>query len=113
MLPRLYETIDSLCEVKIRKFIGHNDVSQYGAFVYGSSINIEASVTRRLGAIGVALRICRDGGNESDIELARISSDGEDDIYSCTPDIREICEADSDCLSFERILKHPRALAEE
>ncbi len=96
MLPRLYETIDSLCEVKIRKFIGHNDVSQYGAFVYGSSITIEASVTRRLGALGVVLRICRDRGNDRDFELTLINSDVENDIYSCTLDTREIC-GNEDC----------------
>ena len=67
MLPKLFSKIDENCEINIRKFVGTEDVSDLGAFEIGTTVDIEVSVARRLGASGVVLRISRDGMQDKDI----------------------------------------------
>ena len=53
MLPKLYFENDSASDVQIRKFVCSDDVSHLGAFPCGIVINIELTVSRRMGASGV------------------------------------------------------------
>ena len=91
MLPKFFQKIDSSSEIHIRKFRGSEDVSDLGAFRYGDKINFEVAISRRLGAIGVVMRICRDGGADEDITLGLLDSDNVNDIYTCTLDTEKMC----------------------
>ncbi len=91
MLPKFFQKIDSSSEIHIRKFRGNEDVSDLGAFRYGDKINFEVAISRRLGAIGVVMRICRDGGADEDITLGLLDSDNINDIYTCTLDTEKMC----------------------
>ena len=91
MLPKFFEKIDSSSEIKIRKFRGSEDVSDFGAFRYGDKINIEVSLARRFGAAAIVLRICRDGAEEQDIPFTLLDSDNIHDVYAYTLDTASIC----------------------
>ncbi len=91
MLPKFFQKIDSSSEIHIRKFRCSEDVSDLGAFRYGDKINFEVAISRRLGAIGVVMRICRDGGADEDITLGLLDSDNVNDIYTCTLDTEKMC----------------------
>ena len=69
MLPKLYFENDSASDVQIRKFVCSDDVSHLGAFPCGTVINIELTVSRRMGASGVVLRLCKDGERDIDTPL--------------------------------------------
>jgi len=92
MLPKLYfDTDNREKEVQIRKFVGAKDVSSLGALPYGSKINIELTVSRRIGASGAVLRICKDGEDDRDIALEFCRSDNLSDIYCVSLDTAELC----------------------
>ena len=91
MLPKFFKKIDSSSEIKVRKFRGSEDVSDLGAFRYGDKIDIELAISRKLGAVGVVLRICRDGGADQDVTLGLLDSDHIYDIYTCNIDTTKIC----------------------
>lgn len=94
MLPKFYSETDNVCDVQIHKFAGTEDISRLGALPYGTIINIELTVSRRIGASGAVLRICRDGEGDADIALDFCRSDSLYDIYSCTLDTAELCGED-------------------
>ena len=105
MLPKFYfDTDDNAADVQIRKFAGAEDVSLLGALPYGTCLTIEISVSRRLGASGVVLRICRDGEADKDIPLDFCRSDNRLDVYSCTVDTVKLCENDEDGLFYYEFL---------
>ena len=91
MLPRLYFENDHDCDVQIHKFVGNEDVSRLGAFPYGTAINIEVTVSRRLGASGAVLRLCRDGQADVDTTLSFCRSDNVADVYCCSIDTAKLC----------------------
>ncbi len=91
MLPKLYVDNDHVSDVQIHKFAGDRDVSNLGALPYGTKIDIEVTVARRLGASGVVLRLCRDGGRDTDIALDFCRSDNLEDVYCTSIDTAELC----------------------
>ncbi len=91
MLPKLFKQIDETCEVKLQKFVSGVDVSALGAFNCGDKINIRMTVSRRLGAIGVVLRIAEDGRADRDIELKRNKIDEVTDLFSLSLDTKALC----------------------
>ena len=92
MLPKFYfETDYHSTDVQIRKFVGAEDVSHLGALPYGAVVTIEMTVSRRLGASGVVLRTCRDGGADTDTPLDFCRSDNLCEVYSCVLDTSEMC----------------------
>ncbi len=92
MLPKFYfDTDNSEHYVQIRKFVDAEDVSGLGALPYGSLVNIELTVSRRIGASGAVLRICRDGEADRDIVLEFCRSDNVSDIYCYAIDTAELC----------------------
>ncbi len=104
MLPKLYFDTDSACDVQIRKFAGDKDVSHLGALPWGTVINIELTVSRRLGASGAVLRICRDGGRDSDLPLEFCRTDNTRDVYCVTLDTAKLCENDGEGLFYYEFL---------
>ena len=96
MFPKLYKQIDAQCNVKIRKYVSGRDVSDFGAFLYGDVVEFCIEVPRRLGVIGVVLRMAKDGCADLDTELSRKSADGVTDVFSCYVDTKELCR-DEDC----------------
>ncbi len=95
MLPKLFKQIDETCEVKIRKYASGKNISDLGAVSCGDIIDFHVDVPRKLGAMGVVLRICKDGCVDSDIELKRRRADETHDSYHCSIDTKEICGEDS------------------
>ena len=91
MLPKLYFDTDTACDVQIHKFVGDKDVSALGALPYGTEINIELTVSRRTGASGAVLRICKDGGKDRDITLEFCRTDNTHDVFCLTIDTKELC----------------------
>ena len=105
MLPKFFRKIDSSSEIYVRKFRGSEDVSDLGALRYGDKINIEVAISRRLGAIGVVMRICRDGGADEDITLGLLNSDNVNDIYTCSLDTAKLCgDVDSGLFYYEFLI---------
>lgn len=96
MLPKLFKQIDNQCKVKIRKHVSGRDASDFGAFLYGDTVEFRIDVPRRLGVIGVVLRMAKDGCADLDTELSRKSADGVTDVFSCYVDTKELCR-DEDC----------------
>ena len=94
MLPKLFENIDKKSNCIIRKFLLQSDVSTCGAFPYGAVIDFEVSVSRALGAMGLVMRICRDGEGDRDIPLEFAGSDGVNDIYTLSIDTENMCIAE-------------------
>ena len=92
MLPKMYSYIDNNSDVSVRRFRNSHDVSMYGAFPIGDVIDFEISISRRLGAMGVVMRICRDGESDVDIPLSLSGSDGAIDVYTCSINTLDICQ---------------------
>ena len=91
MLPKLYSYIDNGSKVSVRRFRNAQDVSSYGAFPCGDVIDFEVSISRRLGAMGVVLRVCRDGESDVDVPLSLSGSDGAHDVDTCSVDTFDLC----------------------
>ena len=104
MLPKLYFDNDHVLDVQIHKFAGERDISNLGALPYGTVINIEITVARRLGASGVVLRLCRDGGRDTDTPLDFCRSDNTNDVYSVTLDTAKLCGDASEGLFYYEFL---------
>ena len=82
MLPKFYKLIDSECEVKFNKYVCGKDESQLGAFRCGEMIEFRITVSRRLGAMGVVLRIARDGCADVDMPFEKTGGDEIYDVYA-------------------------------
>lgn len=91
MLPKLFNDIEKKTDCIIRKFAGDKDVTLYGAFECGTVLDLEVSLSRTIGAMGIVLRICRDGEGDRDLPLEFSGSDGVHDIYSVSLDTEELC----------------------
>ena len=91
MLPKLSRQIDGACLVKLEKFVGGADKSSLGAFACGEKIEFKMTLSRRIGALGVVLRIAEDGGKERDLTFERKKIDEVTDLFSLTLDTAELC----------------------
>ena len=104
MLPRLYFENDHDCDVQIHKFVGNQDISHLGALPCGTIINIELTVSRRLGASGAVLRLCRDGERDVDTPLDFCRSDNTQDVYCISLDTAELCGESGEGLFYYEFL---------
>ena len=104
MLPKLYFENDYDCGVQIRKFAADKDVSHLGALPYGTKIDIELTVSRRIGASGAVLRIARDGGVDQDLPLEFCRTDNLRDVYFITLDTAALCGDDGEGLFYYEFL---------
>ncbi len=93
MLSKLFSDI-SRESLKICKFSDAEDISSRGALPCGTKINIELTVSRRIGASGAVLRLMRDGEKDIDTALDFCRTDNLADIYSCTLDTEKMCGDD-------------------
>ena len=75
-----------------------------GAFAFGTVINIEITVSRRIGASGVVLRLCRDGGRDLDTPLDFCRTDNLEDVYSTVLDTKKLCGDDGEGLFYYEFL---------
>ncbi len=104
MLPKLFKQIDAQCDIKVRKFVSGIDVSELGAFRFGDVLEFCVDVERRLGVIGVVLRIAKDGSADRDIELVRTRLDRTNDKFKCSIDTKNICGNDECGLFYYELL---------
>ena len=104
MLPRFFSEIDRKSDAFIKKFTGAEDASEKGAFSFGTVIRFELSVSRRLGASGAVMRICRDGDRDADISFSFESSDNIFDKYTLSLDTAALCSPDGYGLFYYEIL---------
>lgn len=92
-------------QISIRKFEKNTDVSHVGAFRFGSIIDIEVSVSRRMGLTTPVLRIARDGQPSRDVPMLFRGSDNICDVYCLPIDTRELCgEAGCGLFYYELVL---------
>ena len=104
MLPKLYFENDTVSDVQIHKFAGDEDVSNLGALPYGAQVNIELTVSRRIGASGAVLRINKDGEQDVDMPMEFCRSDNLFDVYCITLDTAELCGEENDGLFYYEFL---------
>ena len=104
MLPKLFKEIDNECEVKIERYLDGKSVTSLGAFTFGERIELRVTVARRLGAMGVVLRIARDGYRDTDMPLETVGGDELYDVYSLTLDTAELCAKDGCGLFYYELL---------
>ena len=104
MLPKLFKEIDNECEVKIERYLDGKSVTSLGAFTFGERIELRVTVARRLGAMGVVLRIARDGYRDTDMPLETVGGDELYDVYSLTLDTAELCANDGCGLFYYELL---------
>ena len=104
MLPKLYKLIDERCEVKLNKYVCGKDESQLGAFRCGEKVEFRLTVPRRLGAMGVVLRIAPDGETDRDETLEKVSGDEISDVYSLVLDTDVLCGNDGCGLFYYELL---------
>ncbi len=90
MLSKLFPEIEQ-GDIQIRKFAEAADISRLGALPCGTIIDIELTVSRRLGASGAVLRLCSDGEDDRDLPLSFCRTDNLSDIYACTLDTGALC----------------------
>ncbi len=92
-------------DLRIRKFAGAKDISHLGALPYGTVIDIELTVSRRIGASGAVLRLNRDGEGDCDYPLEFCRTDHLHDVYACSVDTAELCkDADFGLFYYEFVL---------
>jgi len=91
MLAKLYTEIDDSSQIRIKKFIGAEDVSSLGALPCGAVVTFEVSVPSRLGVSGVVLRIRRDGREDRDVAFEHVGSGNVHDVYSYSLDTEALC----------------------
>ncbi len=88
----------------IKKTVNGEDVSEKGAFSFGSILNITVEAPRKLGASAVVLRICRDGEEDIDIPLSFQNTSAGIDIYALCIDTAQLCKGAQDGLFYYEFL---------
>ncbi len=101
MLPNCFAKLDQGAMPHIQKKCDGRDASSFGAFPYGSRLEILADVPRALGAQAVVLRICRDGERDWDLPLQFISTSLGVDRYSVTLQTTDMCNENGGLFFYE------------
>ena len=104
MLAKLYAKIDDSAKIRIKKFVGAEDVSSLGALSCGEKVTFEVTLPTRLGVDGVVCRIRRDGGADTDLAFEFISTNGAYDVYSLCLDTEVLCEGNGCGLFYYELL---------
>lgn len=91
MLINLHAEIESGQQIKIEKRIGQESADLLGAFEHGTHLSIRITVPRKLGVAAVVLRIAPDGGEDRDLPMSFIGSEGDADTYTIDLDTGELC----------------------
>ena len=94
MLINLHAEIESGQQIKIEKRIGQESADLLGAFECGTILSIRMTVPRKLGIAAVVLRIAPDGGEDRDLPMSFLGSEGGNDTYTVDLDTGELCGED-------------------
>ena len=101
MLPKLQEQTEQALQPTLRRLIGEQDMTAFGAFAWGTVLTLRAEVPRALGAAAVVLRFSPDGGKATDIPFVFSSTDFVTDIYTTVLDTAALCGRDGGLFYYE------------
>ncbi len=104
MLPNFYREYDRASLSRIEKTVSGEDASNTGAFSFGTRIDLKITLSRRLGAAAVVLRLWRDGESATDTPLIFTSSHLGFDTYTLTLDTAELCGKSREGLFYYQFL---------
>ncbi len=101
MLPKLQEQTEQALQPTLRRLIGEQDMTAFGAFAWGTVLTLQAEVPRAFGAAAVVLRFSPDGGEATDIPFVFSSTDFVTDIYTTVLDTAALCGRDGGLFYYE------------
>lgn len=104
MLPKLHEQLESGREVTLRRTVGGEDRTPFGAFARGEVITLCAEVPRTFGAEAVVLRFAPDGEETRDIPLSFAATDFLTDRYETVLDTAALCDGTGGLFWYELLL---------
>ena len=104
MLIKEHTALEAGIGVKIEKLCGGKDTSRLGAFPYGEEITWRVTLSRRLGASAVVLRIAPDGGEPTDYPLHFEGMEGDEDHYTLVIPTNLFCSEAQDGLFYYEFL---------
>ena len=104
MLIKEHAALEAGIGVKIEKLCGGKDTSRLGAFPYGEEITWRVTLSRRLGASAVVLRIAPDGGEPTDYPLHFEGMEGDEDHYTLVIPTNLFCSEAQDGLFYYEFL---------
>lgn len=101
MLPKLQEQTEQALQPTLRRLIGEQDMTAFGAFAWGTLLTLRAEIPRAFGAAAVVLRFSPDGGKATDIPFVFSSTDFVTDIYTTVLDTAALCGRDGGLFYYE------------
>ena len=104
MLPKLHEQLESGREVTLRRTVGGEDRTPFGAFARGEVITLCAEVPRIFGAEAVVLRFAPDGEETRDIPFSFAATDFLTDRYETVLDTAALCDGTGGLFWYELLL---------
>lgn len=104
MLPKLHEQLESGREVTLRRTVGGEDRTPFGAFARGEVITLCAEVPRTFGAEAVVLRFAPDGEETRDIPFSFAATDFLTDRYETVLDTAALCDGTGGLFWYELLL---------
>ena len=104
MLPKLHEQLESGREVTLRRTVGGEDRTPFGAFARGDVITLCAEVPRTFGAEAVVLRFAPDGEETRDIPFSFVATDFLTDRYETVLDTAALCDGTGGLFWYELLL---------
>lgn len=104
MLPKLHEQLESGREVTLRRTVGGEDRTLFGAFARGEVITLCAEVPRTFGAEAVVLRFAPDGEETRDIPFSFAATDFLTDRYETVLDTAALCDGTGGLFWYELLL---------
>ena len=104
MLPKLHEQLESGREVTLRRTVGGEDRTPFGAFARGEVITLCAEVPRTFGAEAVILRFAPDGEETRDIPFSFAATDFLTDRYETVLDAAALCDGTGGLFWYELLL---------
>ena len=104
MLPKLHEQLESGREVTLRRTVGGEDRTPFGAFARGEVITLCAEVPRTFGAEAVVLRFAPDGEETRDIPFSFAATDFLTDRYETVLDTSALCDGTGGLFWYELLL---------
>lgn len=99
-MPEIFRTEHSRFDIKLKKFSQGEDVSLFGAFSADDIVTFSAVIPRALGVTAVRMRITTDEGDIGTRELSFTTLKNDNDIFTVTVNMREICRDHDNGLFF-------------
>ncbi len=86
------------------RYVGGKDMTRFGAYAHGVSIQFKMALPRILGSAAAVMRICRDGEGDRDIPFEFTSQGGIWDTYTLTLDTGTLCPEGQGIFFYEILL---------